>query len=122
MDTATTTTEPKEFLRYFDPARRCLVRHLDNGKTQFRRVVDETWNPWTKKKDGYTLDDWRARKIAHFRTLPVWAQDVRELPSLEELTDALSDGACETPTGDSVEPDGHGPDGAPSWLLALGLI
>ena len=43
-------------------------------------------------------------------------------PDEEELEDMHSDGCCDTVTGDSVEPDGHGPDGAPSWLLALGFI
>ena len=32
------------------------------------------------------------------------------------------DGVCKTVTGYKVEPDGIGPDGSPSWLLALGLI
>jgi hypothetical protein len=31
------------------------------------------------------------------------------------------DGVCESVTGYTVEPDGHSEDGAPSWLLALGL-
>jgi hypothetical protein len=43
-------------------------------------------------------------------------------PSLAELEDWNNDGICESITGDTVEPDGHGPDGAPSWLLAMGMI
>jgi hypothetical protein len=33
-----------------------------------------------------------------------------------------SDGYCKTVTGEKVEPDGWGTDGAPSWMNALGLI
>lgn len=33
------------------------------------------------------------------------------------------DSVCESVTGrHTVEPEGIGPDGAPSWLLAMGLI
>jgi hypothetical protein len=31
-------------------------------------------------------------------------------------------GYCKTVTGLKTEPDGHGHDGSPSWMLALGLI
>jgi hypothetical protein len=31
-------------------------------------------------------------------------------------------GIARTPTGKKVEPDGVGPDGAPSWMLILGIL
>jgi hypothetical protein len=31
-------------------------------------------------------------------------------------------GYCETVTGFRTEPDGHGPDGSPSWMLIAGII
>ena len=31
-------------------------------------------------------------------------------------------GTCKTPTGHKTEPDGHGPDGSPSWMLVMGYI
>ena len=43
-------------------------------------------------------------------------------PSIEDLEDWSCDGICETVTGHITEPDGTGPDGSPSWLLALGYI
>ena len=43
-------------------------------------------------------------------------------PSFEELKAAVFDSVCPSITGDTVEPDGYGPDGAPSWLLLLGAI
>jgi hypothetical protein len=45
-------------------------------------------------------------KVPSERTLAVWSMD----------------GVAKSVTGKRVEPDGHGPDGSPSWLLALGYI
>jgi len=44
------------------------------------------------------------------------------VPSERTLEKWMFDDVCKTPTGHRVEPDGHGPDGSPSWLRALGLI
>ena len=43
-------------------------------------------------------------------------------PTMATLERWSNDGVCRTVTGYKVEPDGIGPDGSPSWLLALGLI
>lgn len=43
-------------------------------------------------------------------------------PSLRTLEKAMDEGICPSVTGARVEPDGYGPDGSPSWLIALGLI
>ncbi len=43
-------------------------------------------------------------------------------PSLKSLEEWSNDGICESVTGENVEPDGYDCDGAPSWLLALGMI
>ena len=43
-------------------------------------------------------------------------------PGFKALEKWESDGVCKTPTGFRVEPDGWGPDGSPSWLLAMGMI
>lgn len=42
--------------------------------------------------------------------------------SQEELEAAMEDGACETPSGSMVEPDGVDPQGVPSWLGIHGLL
>lgn len=47
---------------------------------------------------------------------------VDEVPSEEELQRINLDSVCPSITGYDVEPDGHDPDGAPSWLLILGFI
>ena len=43
-------------------------------------------------------------------------------PSLSSLERWVSDGVAQSVSGHRVEPDGYGPDGSPSWLLALRLI
>ncbi len=68
------------------------------------------------------LETWRANKLAQVEALPAWRRQVRALPSLRALQEWCTESICETVTGDTVEPDGIGPDGAPSWLLALGLV
>ena len=44
-----------------------------------------------------------------------------KMPSMSALED-MGDGIAKSVTGKRVEPDGFGPDGSPSWLLALGYI
>ena len=43
-------------------------------------------------------------------------------PGLATMEKWMDDGIARTVTGERTEPDGYGSDGAPSWLLALGMI
>lgn len=43
-------------------------------------------------------------------------------PPGERALETYADGISKTPTGYKTEPDGHGEDGSPSWLLVLGLM
>lgn len=43
-------------------------------------------------------------------------------PSDRTINKYVYDSVVKSLTGKKVEPDGWGPDGAPSWLLVLGLI
>jgi hypothetical protein len=43
-------------------------------------------------------------------------------PSLKTMEKWSNDGVAKSVTGHRVEPDGFGPDGSPSWMLALGII
>lgn len=45
-----------------------------------------------------------------------------KVPSLTSLEKMSDDGVASSVTGKRVEPDGFGPDGSPSWLLALGYV
>lgn len=44
-----------------------------------------------------------------------------KVPSMSTLS-RMADGLSKSVTGKTVEPDGYGPDGSPSWLLILGMI
>jgi len=43
-------------------------------------------------------------------------------PSLATMERWSMDGVAKSVSGHRVEPDGYGPDGSPSWLLAIGVI
>lgn len=43
-------------------------------------------------------------------------------PTFKTLQKWINDGVAKTVTGRKTECDGHGPDGSPSWFLALGMI
>lgn len=45
-----------------------------------------------------------------------------EMPSQKALSRMATASSVKTVSGYYTEPDGHGPDGSPSWLLAFGLI
>ena len=45
-----------------------------------------------------------------------------KVPSMKTLERWADDCICKTITGKTVEPDGYGCDGSPSWLLALRMI
>ena len=58
----------------------------------------------------------------HSEPLQVRITSAFPAPSMISLERWSDDGVCKTPTGKRVEPDGYGPDGSPSWLLAFGMI
>ena len=43
-------------------------------------------------------------------------------PTMKTLEKYSLDSVAKSVTGKRCEPDGHGPDGSPSWLLALWMI
>lgn len=43
-------------------------------------------------------------------------------PSMAQVQEWVMDSVCDATDGCRVEPDGHCPDGHPSWLLVLGLV
>lgn len=109
------------FIKFFSTSDRGLFsfhedgsawQHPIDGQPQFQRELSCAGD----------FDIWKKRITSHAATLPTWAREMEALPSMSELEEWTCDSVCETPSGDQVEPDGHGPDGAPSWLLLLGLI
>lgn len=88
-----------------------------------------------KLKDGSTLPkglpvsfipDKDSRCHVHSPNYPTPLQvrisSAFKAPSMATLEKWNQDGICKTPTGHRVEPDGHGPDGSPSWMLVFGII
>jgi len=74
-------------------------------------------------------DDRHIFILGHARTLRIRLTNAKNaitgfsaVPSERTLEKWLFDDVVKTPTGHKVEPDGHGPDGSPSWLRVLGLI
>ncbi len=52
----------------------------------------------------------------------VRATSAFERPTMEDLEEMVGDAVVNSVFGNPVEPDGHDEHGAPSWLLALGMI
>jgi len=110
------------FLTYFDTRRRALMSCHEDGVTLFRTPFSGGWKVFGRKKPEVALSDWKAAKLRRAEGQPWWAKTIKTLPSRATLEEWMSDSVCETTEGDTIEPDGHGAGGAPSWLLALGLI
>jgi len=51
-----------------------------------------------------------------------WLTGISKPPTLKTLEKWSMNGVAKSVTGAKVEPDGFGPDGSPSWLLACSLI
>ena len=56
------------------------------------------------------------------RELEMQYRKVIKNPSDRSLEKWTIDSVCKSVFGNNVEPDGYGPEGEPSWLLAVGLI
>ena len=75
------------------------------------------WKKWGQIKVGLSVEDY----IAHRRAEPTCLPDKRA-PSWETLRKWSEDGIARATDGCKVEPDGHCPHGAQSWLLVRGVI
>lgn len=122
METMEKPMTGTEIYRYFSPRAGAVLSVRDDGATYAKTIDAPEWRLLTTKKPDVSLADWRATKETRIASLPAWARKVDDLPSMDELEAWANDGICESVTGHRVEPDGYGPDGAPSWLIALGLI
>ena len=78
-------------------------------------AIEVTIPEGTEVSAGNVLDQdlvFKTRKFSTFFKPPV-------VRTMEKWS---NDGVAHTVTGKRCEPDGHGPDGSPSWLLVLGMI
>jgi hypothetical protein len=61
-------------------------------------------------------------KIARVVNAHRWLNKFAKAPTLRTLEKRSNNGISKTITGFICEPDGTGPDGSPSWELAIGII
>jgi hypothetical protein len=100
-----------------------LRAYCSDGKVLYRRVGGGWKVRGTIKPDRTPAQAAENVRQAFIAKGEGWRLRVKSLPSMATLERWMSeDGGCETVTGDWVEPDGVGPDGAPSWLRALCMI
>jgi hypothetical protein len=115
--------QAEEFLRFFSIKQYALLSYRTDGTVYIQRLGDENWRLYARKKLHVFLDEWMEQVHQAVQQMPAWVREVKALPTIEELQEWNEEcGGCETPTGHWVEPDGEGPDGAPSWLRCFGLI
>ncbi len=110
-----------ELFRYASERARGLMAVMSDGTILRRTPFSGGWKVYARKKAEVPLAAWTEQKKAFYDRLPEWAK-VSTIPSETTLQHWMFDGVAETTTGDDIEPDGRGADGAPSWLLVLGLI
>ena len=119
---ATLSKQGNELHRFFSVKAGGLISVRDNGVVLRKTPWSSGWKIYARKKEGVSIEDWKARKLLNYENLKLWKREVKTIPSFEELREWEHDGICETPTGHRVEPDGIGPDGIPSWLRLFGII
>lgn len=111
----------EELIRFFDP-RRCMLKAYMADRTVLGRRIGSGWKVVARIKPEVTVEQAVANRRAWLAKQPAWVQKVKSLPSMRSMERWQMDDICETPSGDRVEPDGTGPDGAPSWLVLAGFI
>ncbi len=111
----------KEIARYFSTKYCGLISIRANGVTLIQ-YPDTDWEVLSYKREDASLENWTKGKLEFVAELPEWKVGIKSLPSLDTIAEWMGDSICETVTGEIIEPDGVGSDGAPSWLLALGLM
>ena len=109
-----------ELFRYFSARYRALISVRSDGITLYRTPF-AGWKVLSRKKKDVSLKEWKETKYKAYGKLQPWKQEVRELPSIKQVEAWSLDSVCETTDGNECEPDYRGP-GAPSWLVALGLV
>jgi hypothetical protein len=91
MTDSADTAAPNEFVRYFSLTLHALVSCRDDGTVHVQRL-GEPWMLHSSKKPEVGLADWMAARRVCAHVQPAWAREVRELPSLPEIADMITDG------------------------------
>jgi hypothetical protein len=87
------------------------------------RCTKFDWSP--DKRDAWvsiTIEGREKHLALPVTALHKYITGFSKAPSISTMEKWSDDGVAKSITGERVEPDGTGPDGAPSWMLALGYI
>jgi hypothetical protein len=119
---ATLSKQGNEIFRFFSIRKRGLISIRDNGVILRRTPWSNGWKIIAKKKPEVSIDAFLQSARDRYEKLAEWKKQIKSIPTYETLEEWEREGICETPTGYSVEPDGVGPDGVPSWLRCFSII
>lgn len=113
--------EPERY-RFFSIKLHRLISYREDGAVYVREIGSD----WVRTRAPAETVAVRVERFARaanaITNLPAWAKSITDLPTMTEIERWSTDSVVEATDGEEVEPDGHSPDGAPSWLLALGMI
>lgn len=98
-----------------------IYEYREDG-TVWVKSFGEEYRKYASKKEGVDLSLWLKTKKERIATMEEWRTVAEDFPSLRQLKKWDNDGVSKTPSGWTVEPDGYGPDGSPSWLIILGWV
>ena len=110
-----------ELFRFFRAETGQLNAIMTDGVRLFRTPF-HGWRVGGRVRADVSLDKWASSWKIIRDNQPEWARSLKSIPTQSTLEKWENDGVCKTPTGHTVEPDGVGPDGVPSWLRILRLI
>jgi hypothetical protein len=85
------------------------------GQSFKKDMIEVTIPEGTEVSPGVVLSEPKVFKTAHMSFF-------FKVPTMKTLEKWSNDSVAKSVTGKRCEPDGHGEDGSPSWLLALGMI
>ncbi len=113
--------EPERY-RFFSIKLHRLISYREDGAVYVREIGSD----WVRTRAPAETVAVRVERFARaanaITNLPAWARSITDLPMMTEIERWSTDGVVEATDGEEVEPDGHSFDGAPFWLLALGMI
>lgn len=107
---------------YVSPKSGAVFAVLANGTRYVKTITARQWKLFGQRKADLTLEQWTASKVAFYDALPQWAKGISACPTIATLERWSNDGVAMTPDGQRIEPDGTAANGAPSWLLLVGVI
>jgi hypothetical protein len=95
---------------------------LADGTRYGKSLTRRQWTFIGKHKAELTIEQWIKNWTERRDSLPTWAHGVHSIPTMRQLEKWSNDGIARTVDGQRIEPDGTAANGAPSWLIVLGML